>query len=279
MQRWKSSAFVIKNVIRKFCFCIDKMGGGYYNDDVFRREDKHMIRIAVVDDSKQDMLTLVNYIEIYAEKHGVDLDVTKFDSGTRFIAEYTPIYDLIFLDIIMPNVNGMKIAEDIRKQDKTTKLIFVSNMAKFAVKGYEVDALSYLLKPINYTDVESKLNKAIALIQDAERETVIRLVGGSVLKTPVKAIYYVEVAGHKISYHFKEEVAVMNGTLSKIEEDLYRDGFLRCNNCYLVNPRYIKAIDGYDITMTNGDLVRISHPRKKKFMEELAVWLGKGNMV
>ncbi len=238
-----------------------------------------MIRIAVVDDNKEDALALISYIEMYAEKQSVEVNIEYFDSGTLFISNYTASFDLIFLDIIMPDTNGMKVAEKLRKVDKSTKLIFVSNMAKFAVKGYEVDALSYMLKPINYADVESKLNKVLALIENADKELVIKLMGGGVKKVSVKSIYFVEVAGHKISYHFKEDTTTVHGSLSKIEEELYHDGFLRCNNCYLVNPRYIKMVDGYDVTMSNGEQLRISHPRKKKFMEELAAWLGKGNIV
>ncbi len=98
-------------------------------------------------------------------------------------------------------------------------------------------------------------------------------------KISVKSIFYVEVTGHKVIYHFKNTEIAVHGVLSKIEEELSADGFLRCNNCYLVNPRYIQSVEGYDIKMTNGDLLRISHPRKKKFMEELAAWLGKGNIV
>ncbi len=148
-----------------------------------------MIHVAVIDDSREDREALTELIRRYGREHGVELSVTQFENGTTFIVNYTASFDLIFLDIMMPNTNGMAVAEELRKVDKSTKLIFVSNMAKFAVKGYEMDAMGYMLKPINYADVESKLNKAIALIETAERELVIKPMGGVCRRYPLRVFF------------------------------------------------------------------------------------------
>ena len=239
-----------------------------------------MINIAVVEDNEQDAAQLCAFIDEYAEKNGLAVKVSRFSDAVSFLDGTRGAFDLIFMDILMPGMDGMRAAQRLRASDRWAKLIFVTNMAQFAVKGYSVDALDFMVKPVVYRDFEMKMRKAVGLIRAEEGQQVAICSGASFLKVPAREITYVEISGHNLCYHMADGQTVRAvGTLSKVEEQLKACRFLRCNSCYLVNPRSIASVDGYEIKLYDGDVLQISHPRKKKFMSELAAWIGEGNFV
>lgn len=238
-----------------------------------------MINIAVVEDENTDADKLVGYLYAYSEKCGSGFGITRYADAVGFLSEREKCYDLVFMDIMMPNMNGMRAAGKFREFDKKAKLIFVTNMAKFAIKGYEVDAFDFLVKPINYPDFEMKMKKVVELIKSEVDDRVMISGSGSIKRLSVNSVYYIEVSDHKLLYHTYDGSFTIAGSLSATEEKFKAYGFLRCNSCYLLNPKHIDAVDGHTVTMVNGDRLQISHPRKKTFMEELAEWMGKGNFV
>ena len=106
-----------------------------------------MAKIAVVEDNDAMRAQLCGFIAQYAQESGHQLDVTAFSDGAQLVEPYRPGFDIIFLDIEMPKLGGMPTAERIRRQDPDVVLVFVTNMAQYAIRGYEVDALDFVLKP------------------------------------------------------------------------------------------------------------------------------------
>ena len=109
-----------------------------------------MAKIAVVEDNTAVREELCGFIAKYAQESGRKLDVTPFADGSQIVEPYRPGFDIIFLDIEMPRLGGMPTAERIRQLDPEVVLIFVTNMAQYAIRGYEVDALDFVLKPVSY---------------------------------------------------------------------------------------------------------------------------------
>ncbi|MBE7087142.1 MAG: response regulator transcription factor [Clostridiales bacterium] len=236
-----------------------------------------MIRIAIVEDENKSAETLNDFIQSYGSANGISFTVSRFNNAVDFLTGYKPVYDLVFMDILMPNLSGMDAARKLRQIDAKTLLIFVTNLAQYAVKGYEVDALDFIVKPVMYQDFCLKMKKAIKLVQiNEDREFVITQSGG-MRRISTKNIFFVEVAGHKLIYHTSDGEITGYGSLSETEEKLRADDFLRCNSCYLVNPKHIVSVKKYDVVMSNGAVLQISQPKKKKFMSDFAEWLGKGN--
>ncbi len=236
-----------------------------------------MIKIAIVEDSPSASDKLLEYLDVYARKSGEAFESVVFRDAISFLTGYKSIYDIVFMDIELPHLDGMAAAEKLRRLDKKILLVFVTNMAQFAVKGYEVDAFDYLVKPVGYNNFELKLKKAIALIRLNSDVVVINKTSG-MLRIPAREIRFIESSGHKIVYHTDDgEMTSSGDSLSELEEKLKPSGFLRCNNCYLVNFRHILSVRGYVITIYGGEELQISRPRKKNFMIELADWLGKGS--
>ena len=124
-----------------------------------------MIRIAVVEDEELYAEQLQNYISKYAEERKKQIKVTWFQDGEDIVSGYKGEYDIILLDIQMRFMDGMTAAEKIRELDSEVVLMFITNMIQYAVRGYEVDAMDYVVKPVEYFAFLQKLDKAIGRIQ------------------------------------------------------------------------------------------------------------------
>ncbi len=233
-----------------------------------------MINVAIVDDEQAVRKQLAEYVDKYAAESGIECGVKCFDSALSFVNRDKHAFDLILLDIEMPDVSGMELASQIRKTDTSVAIIFVTNMAQYAIRGYEVDASDFIVKPISYGDFAMKVGRIFRRIVQ-RRDTQITVTDGDTAKRiPVSDIRYVEVQGHALTYHMRDCVITERGTLKKREEALLDSGFARCNNYCLVNLRFVSAVNGYTVFVSGGsgraaESLSISHPRKKDFIRVL----------
>lgn len=232
-----------------------------------------MIRFAVVEDSDKEAKTLLTCLERYGLENGIELTGKRYADGNAFLSDKES-YDIVFMDIMLPNINGMEVARQLRKYNESVIIIFVTNMTEFAVKSYEVDALDFIVKPISYERVTLKLNKAVKVIQAQNGRTVVVRNQDGVILLSSAEIFYIEVKGHTRTYHTRKGDFSDHGTLGELEEPLKKFNFRRCNACYLVNLQHIRTVNGLDILLENGDKIKISQPKRKAFIGELANWLG-----
>lgn len=235
-------------------------------------------RIAIVEDDLKDRESLREYIDRYFAEEGMQYGyaVDAFDDAMRFLASYRAEYDMVFLDIQMPYLNGMDTAEHLRKIDREVPIIFVTNMAQYAVRGYNVNALGFIVKPVSYYDVRLRMAKAINIAVSRKNCSIVLSTKQEMRRLSVDEIYYVEVTGHSLHYHILNETMTVTGSINDAEEQLSSGDFVRCHNSFLVNLQAIRGIKGYVITLINGETIAISRPRKKEFMIKLNKWLGEG---
>lgn len=238
-----------------------------------------MIRVAIVEDEAEAAGTLQKHLKQYQEMAGDTFHVTWFQNAITFLEPYRG-FDLVFMDILMPHMDGMDGMDGalrLRQIDTQVKLIFVTSMAQYAVRGYEAAALDFIIKPVAYSDFAFKMKRAMNAIQlSRPRELMIAQASG-ITRISSNDVLYVEIRGHKLIYHTSGQPVEARGTMENAEKQLLPWHFLRCNNCYLVNPRYIEWVRGY-VVKVGSDELQISHPRKKKFMERLSEWYSKGGM-
>lgn len=234
-----------------------------------------MINIAIIEDSNEAAGELISCLERFRAEENEQFQIVRYTDADAFLTAKQP-HDIIFMDIRLPNITGMEAAERLRKFDRTSVLIFVTSMAQFALKSYEVDALDYILKPVSYRRVTLKLRKAIDIVKSREEQQLVVNHGGEIVRISTAQVFYIEVRGHKLSYHTDMGVLTENGSLTKLEETLRANSFMRCNACYLVNPRHIASIKKYTVFMDNGDELNISQPKRKNFIDELTNWMGQG---
>ena len=229
--------------------------------------------VAIVEDDTQDEEQLQSLLARYAEENSLCIDSSIFQNAIVFLTNYQPRFDLIFMDIEMPYLNGMEGAEMLRRIDKTTLLIFTTNLGHMAVKGYEVEAFDFVVKPLQYDSFRLKLKRAVSRLELQSGEKLIISSGGSKICLNTANLYYVEVSDHQLVYHTTEGDFTAYGSMSKVRTRLEPLGFSLCNNCYLVNLRYVRHVHNHTVTVGQAELV-ISHPRRKVFLEALNHYIG-----
>ncbi len=234
-----------------------------------------MIRIAIVEDEKEHMDILTGYLNRYEKENGVSFQIVTFTDGLDIVSDYSADYDIILLDIQLKHMDGMTAAEKIRKLDEDVIFIFITSTVQFAVQGYLVDALGYVLKPVPYLAFAQILGKAVKRCQIRQNRHYLTVdTTGGFLRLSTDQIYYVESQLHSVILHTERGEYRTAGPLKKLEEELAPFGFSKCHNAYLVNLQYAGSVLSGSVQLTNGEELPISRARKKPFMDALTDYIG-----
>lgn len=231
-----------------------------------------MKSVAIVEDEREEAALLNEYLQRYGGEKGEIFKADVYGTGVTFLTDYKPEYDIVFMDIDLPDLDGMKVAGKLRELDKKVMIVFVTNMAKFAVKGYEVAAFDFIVKPVSYGNFAMKLDRALASLRAKESKYILISSGDSKMRLDTAGLTYVEVIKHKLIFHTFDGSVESYGTLKKTEETLNDPLFVRCNNCYLVNLRFVSALQGA-YAVVAGDKLLVSYPRRAKFEKALTDYL------
>ena len=217
-----------------------------------------MNRIAIVEDDQGYRDTLFTYIKQYEQERDTAFEATPFEKADDFLAVYNGDYDIILMDIEMPGTNGM----------------FITNMAHYAIKGYEVGALDFVLKPIQYLNFANKMDRAMQLVENRGSKPVMIQTGTGVKKIDSRDIFYVEIQNHVLRYHTKQGNFEVRGSLKNVEEELPKGLFAKCSNWCLVGLTHVAEIKD-DTVIVEGEELQISRRSKKNFMTALIRSVGR----
>ncbi len=205
------------------------------------------MRIAIVDDEESMREQLQAYIERYAKENAIAAETVLFSSGNALLQDYQPVFDILIFDIDMPGMNGLDTARTIRKTDENTAILFITNIAQYAINGYEVDAVDYIIKPIGYYDFAMKFKKAVKAARRSKSQgLVIETVQGPVSLT-CSDILYVEVIAHYLIYHTQNMDYRVRASMKEHENLLKGYDFARCHKSYLINLRHLSSIRTSDV--------------------------------
>lgn len=234
-----------------------------------------MIRVAIIEDSVSDTKNLMQHIANFEKCEGVEIKLEFFKTGLDFLDVFKANYDIILLDIEMPHLNGLETAVKIRAIDFDVPLLFITNMAQYAINGYEVGAIGFVLKPINYIKFSFAMKKAARLVKDKFASVSIKT-DGHIKNLNVNEICYIEVRNNILSFKMSDgQVYLSRMPLHEAEKMIMpNDSFIRCNNCYLVNLRYVTDVYG-NFAVVGGDELVISRHKKKEFINALTVYYGR----
>lgn len=239
--------------------------------------ENQFVKVAIVEDSKSDMDNCLDLLRRYGKEKNIDFDIETFESGNDFIEHFRSQYNFVILDINLSLTNGIDIAKTIRKTDEEVIIMFATNLAKYATKGYEVDAIDFALKPLSYASFYLKLERVMKRLGLKEKSFLVVSCKDGMRKIDLNSILYLEVISHDIIVHMLGgENVYTSGTLKKYEESLKANWFIRCNSCYLVNASNIKRIDKLNVELVNGETVFVSHPKRKAFTQSFKEYVMKG---
>ena len=225
-----------------------------------------MIHIAIVEDEAFYVQQIQNYMERYQQESQREISVTVYSDGEDILDNYKGDYDIILMDIQMRFMDGMTAAKNIRKLDDAVVIMFITNMTQYAVQGYEVDALDYIIKPVEYFAFSQKLEKAVGRIRRRKRFYVTIPVEEGIQKLDVSSIYYIEARGHQAVYKTDSGAYTARAALQDLEGLMEQYGFYRCSKGYLVNMKLVDGISGGDCII-HGEKIPIGRSKKKEFME------------
>lgn len=235
-----------------------------------------MIRAAVLEDTPADRKRLTSYLRKYCEDRKESLTLKEYVNGSDFLDEYRYDCDVVFIDIQLLGLDGISAAKELRGRDKNVCIMFITNMIQFAVNGYEVAAMGYLIKPIAYQAFKIYMDKIVAKVRENQSEYAVTVeVRDAVYRIPLCDLYYVESMDHYLLWHTKDREIKALGKLSDIEGDLTKHNFYRCGQSYLVNMRYVSALDGAEC-IVNGSRIAVSRRKRKDFLHALNAYWSRG---
>ena len=201
-----------------------------------------MLNIAIVEDNAEDSRILRELLSRYEQENGCNFQISCFSDGMSFLDDYEPKYDIVMMDIEMPRMDGMVTARALRAQDPAVCLIFITNLAQYAISGYEVDAIDFLLKPLQYFPFSTRLEKAIRTCGLWKERSVAVETQNSLVRLPLDEIYYVESEKHYLTFHTKQGDYRSRGTIKSLIPELPQETFSCCHASYLVNLLHVEQI-------------------------------------
>lgn len=231
------------------------------------------MRIAIVDDVRLDAGLLQSYLQRYQEEGIGEWEIMLYSCGEDFLARYQPMFDLVILDIDMPGLNGVDIARRIRAMGDNVVLMFVTNMPQYALQGYAVDAVDYLIKPVSYEEFSLKLKKAQRYIRLNQSAQLTLHTANGVALVQSDQLLYVESSLHYLTYHTLDGDYRVRGSLSQAEAELPPSLFVRCGGSFLVNLRHVRGVDKQDV-LVGEERVKLSRGKRLDFMEKFSKYLG-----
>lgn len=234
-----------------------------------------MINIAVIEDQDEDFDILKENLEKYYSSRSLDIKLSRYTKGSLFLSEYNFQFHFAIFDIELPDGNGMDIAKKLRERDSKLPLFFVTNIRKYTLNGYEVNAFNYILKPINYYSLSLTLNR-ISNYLDLHHDSMIEIStkNGKVILN-LDTIKCVDISGHAITYHTIDNDFTNYGSLRNIESSLPPSKFIKINSYCIVNVDHISRIEADEVIISNMRF-RMSRGKKKEIINKILSLNGGG---
>lgn len=235
-----------------------------------------MIRIAIAEDSREERERIVRFLNRYAREKGLEFEIEAYADGADVVSAYRPGIDMLLLDIEMPVLDGMRTARILREKDRNVIIIFVTNLAQYAIQGYEVEAMDFIVKPLEWGVFSFRMDRILSRFRRrksaAAASVTLRADGGALKRIEIPDLLYVEVSRHQLTYHTTAGEYSTRSTMREAEEELLPHGFCRCNQCYLVNLRYVTAVSD-EMVSVGGEQLRISRSKKKELIKALSEYV------
>ena len=232
-----------------------------------------MLLIAVCDDIPIECADIAKQIETILKQSNTDFMIKKFFGGLEPI-QSRESFDIIFLDIKMPNINGMELAKQIRKQGRQSLIIFITSASEYVFDAFDVEAFQYLLKPIQTDKLKNVLEKATKKMQiDANIDFLMISANRQIQKVFLKDILYIESIGRIAKIHCNNGTLETYEQIGILEDKLSDKFFFRCHKCFLVNLNFVDAFNKTEVRLENGEKIMLAKRRYEDFQKAILSYM------
>lgn len=234
------------------------------------------INVAIVEDETKAAEHLKTFLKQYEKEQSVCFGIQIFSDALTFLDAYHNDLDIVFMDIELPDLNGMKAAKKLRARDENVVLIFVTNMAQYALEGYSVNAYDYILKPVNYYAFSMKLARLISRLKNRETDLIEIRSEGELFSLEAKYIRKIESDGHHVIFYLFDRNYIVYNSLKEIAQKL-PDYFVKCSRWCYVNMKYISTIRGDDLVL-DSELIHLTRGEKKSVIRKVSDFIAGGKI-
>lgn len=230
------------------------------------------MKIAICDDEREFLENISEILKIYLNEKGLEYDIDLYNSGKSIIELHEKIvsYDVVFLDINMPEIGGLEVAQWIRTYSDNVNIVFITAMISYAIQGYKYNAVRYILKNERQlkTSIYECMNAVLYKMDYMSIDKRVFICNQKEKEIIVNKVMYIESSAHKVMFHIEgkeNEDYVVNNKLNDIERILGGCKYMiRVHQSYIVNMMYVKKISGYRIFLKNGIEIGVPKPRYKE---------------
>lgn len=232
-----------------------------------------MLSIAVCDDMPIECAELAEHIENILENLGVEFSLKRFFDGQELLKDIES-FDILFLDIKMPEISGMELAKQMRANGRGSIIVFVTSAAEYVYEAYDVEAFNFLIKPVNEEKLKNVLKRAVVKITACNTDDFLIISSEhQIKKILLKDILYIESVGRTVKIHCTGGVIETYRQIGDLEQTLSDKHFFRCHKSFLLNLEYVSRFDKAEIVMENGDTVYLARKRTKIFQQEFTSFM------
>lgn len=228
------------------------------------------ITVGVCEDTPADCDLLLAHLKRAANDLNLSLIIRTFSSGRKFLENFHADFDLIFLDVQLPDINGDKIAEEIRKYDDHVYLVFVSYYTSYISIGYKHEARNYLLKPLQYIHIQNEIKRFLKYAPFLQNEHLWINDKQNTHRIIVSRLRYIETEDRAVILHYEDKILRHPCGITSFMNKLPAHSFFRCNHSYIINLRFVDFItpdiNRFSIHLTTGETIPLSRDRKKDFL-------------
>lgn len=234
------------------------------------------MKVLICDDQPQFLDVLQKCLEELALEIHIDLSIILFtnpDQVINYIKEYIDIH-IIFMDILLGDKNGYDAAIKIRQISPNSKIVFLSSTSAYAIRGYEIKATRYLLKPIKKSKLLNVLKEIVLELQYVDNNYIVERNDYGIHKIFLKEIVYIETYSRNTLIHTTSGEYISYKSMKEHENRL-DSNFIRCHSSYIVNMEFIKDYHEYEVYLSNNEKIWVSKNRRRDFLHSLTKFYGK----
>ena len=233
-----------------------------------------MIVIGVCDGEQTVRSLLASYVDRYKEETNTQIQLLSYSTGEKLLKNYMLDMDLVFLEIPLRKMNGLRIAEYLRRYDARVRIVFLTTVLTYVLEAYDVGASNYILKPLSYGKFCKELARIHQGWEKQDERSFLEQSKNTLHKVYFHEIRYIETNGKNTLIHTEKECIASTRQMKQFEALLSDSTLVRCHAGYIVNLRYFHKAEATVITLIDGTQIPVSRNRRKAVLAHLQRFYG-----